>query len=142
MYKISNSQHGAQEYNLIRLYKIVIRPILDYGCAIYGDASKTTLGKLDSIQHKILCKALGVIRLSSKTFVNVETNTMPLQIRRTAFTLKLSQSNLDRQIPILDNKRRSTLNIRRFKTLNFLNMNNLYYNLLTTKDINKILKHT
>ena len=35
---------------LIKLYKRVIRPILDYGCSAYDDASKPNLAKLEKLQ--------------------------------------------------------------------------------------------
>lgn len=126
---------------LINLYKSILRPVIEYGCSVYTDASKTTLAKLDRTQHKILCKALGVIRLSRKANVNVESNTMPLGIRRLAYVLKFSQSNLDRPIPIYDRKRRNNLNKRRFKTLSSIGMSDLFNSTISNNDISKLCLH-
>ena len=97
--------HGVKHHLLVKLYKSVVRPIFDYGCSAYADASISQLAKLDILQHRTLCKALGVMRLSHRASVNIEAHTVPLHIGRKAYILKYSRHN--------DISRNSPLNLRK-----------------------------
>lgn len=140
LYKISSSITGARQNYVVKLYKSVVRPILDYGCSIYADASKTNLAKLDSLQHRILCRALGVSRLSHKTNVNVEANTSPLHIRRYVFILThktiIRNSNI-----VTAQKRRNTLTSRRYKILSKIKRKELSNSNISTQDSKIMCKH-
>ena len=89
--KLSNTVSGIKKHLLVKLDKSVIWPIFDYSCSVYTDASKTNLPKLDKLQHYLLCKTLGVSRVSSKINVNVESYTFPYYIRRIYYTLKYGE---------------------------------------------------
>ena len=78
MTKLNNGV--SQEY-LITMYKTLIRPVLEYASEIWGDATKSTKIKLDSIQHKSITYALGVNRLSHRRDMNYEARILPLEYR-------------------------------------------------------------
>ncbi len=42
---------GVSPDTFVYLYKVYIRPILEYGSEVWGDASRHTLARLDSVQH-------------------------------------------------------------------------------------------
>ena len=49
---LSHNNWGADRVSLLRLYKALIRSKLDYGCQLYGSASKQELGKLEPIHNE------------------------------------------------------------------------------------------
>ena len=58
-------QHwGADQESLMRVYRIIIRPKLDYGSAVYGSADKARLGSLETIQSDAIRIATGAFRTS------------------------------------------------------------------------------
>ena len=59
----------------------MIRPVIEYGSEVWGDACNTTMNKLDSIEHKALTTALGVPIYSKRSEVNIEAGVVPLRIR-------------------------------------------------------------
>ncbi|MCU7859181.1 MAG: endonuclease/exonuclease/phosphatase family protein, partial [Candidatus Thiodiazotropha sp. (ex Lucinoma kastoroae)] len=79
---IGKHHNGLNQKYMITLYKSFVRPVLEYASEIWGDASKTNLAKLNSIQHKALTSCLGVNRLAHKKDVNYEACVLPLQLRR------------------------------------------------------------
>ncbi len=48
------SEWGADRSGLKAIYIGLIRSVMDYGCVVYGSASKTLLKKLDVIQAQAL----------------------------------------------------------------------------------------
>ena len=68
------------------LYRAIVRSKLDYGCIVYGTASKTNLRQLDSIHNTGLRLALGAFGTSPVSSLYTEANEAPLEERR----LKLS----------------------------------------------------
>lgn len=66
----------------------LMRAVVDDGCTVYqSQPSKPSLKKLDVIQYQALrlcCGALGTTPVSA---LQLETNDMPLEIRRKQFTL-------------------------------------------------------
>ena len=65
----------------IIIYKTVIRPVIEYASEVYGDVSNTNKKKLESIEHRAICTALGVNITSKKMEVNLEAKIEPLKIR-------------------------------------------------------------
>ena len=79
---------GADQSTLLHLYRALIRSKLDYGCMVYGSASKTYIKQLDTIQNQALRLCLGAFKSSPVTSLHAEANEMPLQYRRQKLTLQ------------------------------------------------------
>ena len=50
---VGHTDWGADRKTLLCLYRSLVRCKLDYGCIVYGAASKYTLQKLDPIHHQV-----------------------------------------------------------------------------------------
>ena len=61
---------------------------MDYGCLVYGSASKTALAKLDPVHNQCLHLSLGVFRSSPVESLYVEAHEPPLEIRRKKLALQ------------------------------------------------------
>ena len=48
---LSRKEWGADQTTLLKLYRSLVRSKLDYGCLVYGSASKTALAKLDPVHN-------------------------------------------------------------------------------------------
>ena len=58
-------QNGVQIKQLcLKLYRSLITSKLDYGCIVYGSASKTALVKLNPVHNQGLRLSLGAFRSS------------------------------------------------------------------------------
>ena len=79
---LSRTEWGADRTTLLKLYRSLVRSKLDYGCIVYGSASKTALAKLDPVHHQGLPPSLGAFRSSPVESFYVETHEPPLEIRR------------------------------------------------------------
>ncbi|KAJ8931947.1 hypothetical protein NQ314_015099 [Rhamnusium bicolor] len=84
---LSSLNWGCDRDTLIKLYKTLLLPRIDYGCIIYGAARKSKLRKLDTIQGNALRLALGAFRTSPLQSLNCEASVPPLSIRRRQFLL-------------------------------------------------------
>ena len=56
---LSRTEWGADQTTLLKLYRSLVRSKLDYGCLVYGSASKTALAKLDPVHDQCLRLSLG-----------------------------------------------------------------------------------
>ena len=54
LYPLLNKKSHLNPKNKIILYKTVIRPILLYGCNVWGKAAKTHIKKIQVVQNKAL----------------------------------------------------------------------------------------
>ena len=61
---------------------------MDYGCLVYGSASKTALTKLDPVHKQGLRLSLGAFRSSPVESLYVEAHEPPLEIRREKLALQ------------------------------------------------------
>ena len=61
---------------------------MDYGCLVYGSASKTALAKLDPVHNQGLRLSLGAFRSSPVESLYVEAREPPLEIRREKLALQ------------------------------------------------------
>ena len=59
---LSRTEWGADQATLLKLYRSLVRSKLDYGCIVYGSASKTALAKLDPVHNQGLRLSLGEFR--------------------------------------------------------------------------------
>ena len=85
---LSRTEWGADQTTLLKLYHSLDRSKLDYGCLVYGSASKTELAKLDPVHNQGLCLSLGAFRSSPVEGLFVEAHEPPLEIRREKLALQ------------------------------------------------------
>ena len=91
---ISGCDWGSDSPTLVRLYKAIIRPVLEYGCEAFDSASKSVKSGLDSVQYQALKIATGAIRGTSLRDLQVECGDPPLHLRRKYLT-RCFKANLD-----------------------------------------------
>ena len=77
----------ADQTNLLKLYRSLVRSKLDYGCIVYGSASKTALAKLFPVHNEGLRLSLGAFCSSPVESLYVEAHEPPLEIRREKLAL-------------------------------------------------------
>ena len=75
---------------LLRVYRALIRSKLDYGCQVYGTASKSVLAKLDTVHHQGLRICLGAFRTSPVLSLYAEAYEPCLSDRRSMLMLQLA----------------------------------------------------
>lgn len=85
---ISGHQWGADRVILLKLYKAIVRSIMDYGSIFYMTASRTLLDKLNKIQNTCLRIALGARKTSPILSLEVESHVPPLFIHRNSVLMK------------------------------------------------------
>ena len=85
---LSRTEWGADRTSLLKLYRSLVRSKLDYGCVVYGSASKTALAKLDPAHNQGLRLSLGAYRSSPVESLYVEAHEPPLEIRREKLALQ------------------------------------------------------
>ena len=61
---LSGTSWGADRSCLLRLYKALVRSVLDYGCIVYGSAAPSSLRRLNSIHHAGIRISTGAFRTS------------------------------------------------------------------------------
>ena len=71
-----------------RVYRLVIRPKLDYGCIVYGAASETQLKSLSAILHEAMRLAIGAFRSTPIENFYILTNEPALRYRRKELLLR------------------------------------------------------
>ena len=125
--RVTNSSYGARHDRIILLYKICVRPVVEYACVIWNDASeylKTAL--IDNIQHRVLARAMGVRRATSREALEVETGVEPLEMRRKMLTArtyakliarssriaKVLEQHKQKAVPILHSRINSSFALR------------------------------
>ncbi len=79
---VGHTDWGADKKTLLRLYRALIRPKLDYGSIVYGSAPEYALKLLDPIHHQGLRIALGAFRTSPVKSLYVEADETSLTHRR------------------------------------------------------------
>ena len=77
---------GADPEVLLLTYKSIILSIIDYGCSVYGNASRSTLKILDKIQFAALRVCIGCMRSTPTKNILVEAGQLPLKLRRQMIT--------------------------------------------------------
>ena len=73
---------------LLNIYRSITRAKIDYGCQVYGSATKTALKILDPIHHKALRLCLGAFRTSPCESLYVEAQEPSLTDRRKLLLLQ------------------------------------------------------
>ena len=85
---LSRTEWGADRTTLLKLNRSLIRSKLDYGCIVYGSASKTAFAKLDPAHNQGLRLSLGAFCSSPVESLYVEAHEPPLEIRREKLALQ------------------------------------------------------
>lgn len=73
---------GASRNGLRKINIALIRSVLDYGCFIYGRASKTALQKIEVVQAQALRICSGAYKTTPIAALHVEMGEVPLRLRR------------------------------------------------------------
>ena len=90
---------------MLLIYQAMIRSSLDYGCFVYGSASKSVLARLNVLQARALRLCFGAFRASSVPALLIEMGEMPLWLKRLKFGLqywgktKWVSSNFSSKVP-------------------------------------------
>ena len=79
---------GADRATLLRLYKAIVLPIIEYGALVYAGGNEKALLSLEAAQNSFLRIALGVMKTSPVSALQVESNIPPLSIRRRELSLR------------------------------------------------------
>jgi ribonuclease HI len=79
---VSHQHWGADRVMLLRLYKSLVRSVMDYGCIFYDSSSKTNLKSLDPVQNRCLRIAIGARKTTPVLSLEVEADILPLDIHR------------------------------------------------------------
>ena len=82
MKAISNHHWGADRDTLDKIYKSLVRSLIDYGSMFYSTASATNLNTLNKIQNNCLRLILGARKTSPIISLEVESHIPPLHIHR------------------------------------------------------------
>ena len=85
---MTSTPWGADRATLLRLYKSLVLPIIEYGAVVYAGGCKTALKSLDTIQNTFIRIALGVMKTSPIAALQTEANIPPLSVRRMELTLR------------------------------------------------------
>jgi hypothetical protein len=79
---------GESAERNLTIYKSHIRPLLEYGSPVWGNASKTQLDKLERVQSWCLSRILGISRRSDREDVRKYCDLQSLEERREYTLLK------------------------------------------------------
>ena len=79
---LTSFKWGADEHVMLHVYRLVLRPKIDYGCIIYGSASTAVLNKVESIQSEALRITSGAFKSSPVKSLQILLNETSLEDRR------------------------------------------------------------
>ena len=91
---LSRKSNNIHQSDMLNLYKLFIRPVLEYGSEIWGKMNQGYCKKLDSIQHRCIAISLGVNRLSPLNDTCYEGKMLPLKQRRDIKIIKTWKKKL------------------------------------------------
>ncbi|GBO21011.1 hypothetical protein AVEN_136294-1, partial [Araneus ventricosus] len=84
---LSNTSWGADRSCLLRVYRSIIRSMIDYGSVVYGSARPSYLKRLDYVHHQALRLSLGAFRTSPIPSLYAEAFEPSLSSRRDKLSL-------------------------------------------------------
>ena len=84
---LSHKTWGADRISLLRLYNMLVKPKLEYGCEAYAAACKSLLKTLEPIQNRAIRIATGAYRSSPAISLCAESGIKPLSYSRDQKTL-------------------------------------------------------
>ena len=85
---ITGTPAGADRSTLLRLYKAIVLPIIEYGSIVYAGGKQSSLVKLEAVQNNFIRLSLGVMKTSPIPSLQVEANIPPLLIRQIDLTMR------------------------------------------------------
>ncbi|WP_143558918.1 reverse transcriptase domain-containing protein, partial [Solemya velum gill symbiont] len=85
---LANTSWGSDRDTLLHVYRAIIRSKLDYGIQVYGNARKTYLRRLRTVQHSALRICLGAFPTSPVESLYTAANDPPLIHRQLHLSLK------------------------------------------------------
>ena len=85
---VAGKSYGADRTILLRMYKSLIRPILEYSSFIIDGPDNSKVASLETIQNAALRIASGALRTSPVRALQVDTNVPPLTVRRKELLLR------------------------------------------------------
>ena len=85
---ISRTSWGSDRTTMLRVYRAIIRSKLDYGCFLYGTASRSSLQLLDSIHNAAIRLCTGAYRSSPVASIYADSGEMSLSLRRDQLLLQ------------------------------------------------------
>ena len=85
---LGNTEWGADQKVMLRLYRSLVRSKLDYGCIVYGSACKSYLQMLDPVHNQGLRLCLGAFRISPVESLYVDAHEPCLGPRRAKLSLQ------------------------------------------------------
>ncbi len=85
---VAHRNWGADRKHLKLLYGSLIRSKIDYGAVLYDSAKKLELQKLNTVQNSAIRLITGVMYTSPIPSMHVESNVLPLNLRRITLCLK------------------------------------------------------
>ena len=85
---ITGTFGGADRATLLRLYRSIVLPIIEYGAVVYAGGTEKTLQSLEAAQNSFVRIALGAMKTSPIAALQVESNVPPLSIRRRELSLR------------------------------------------------------
>lgn len=87
--------------NKLLLYKSMIRPILTYGCMIFGSAAKIHIEKMQVFQNKLLRRFVQATRYIRNDVIHNDLNIKPLYHEFKKLTIKFHRDCLSNPNPAL-----------------------------------------
>ena len=100
---LTHKRWGADRTTLLRLYIMLIKPKLDYGCEVYSSACKSLLDKLDPVQSRAVRVATGAFKSSPVVSLLSESGIKPLVTYRNIKILNyLARIMVNRNHPLYD----------------------------------------
>ena len=75
---VSTEEWGADTEVLMRLYKAIIRPKVDYGNIVYGAASEAVIKQLNGVLNEAMKISTGAFKSKPVKSLNILTNEMEL----------------------------------------------------------------
>ena len=125
LHVIAHKDWGLDQHTLLKLYRILIRSKIDYGCLIKGAARKSYFKSLQTVHHERLRLVLGAFRTSPVESLCSKAYKSPLKLRFTKeafiFSAKICAINLALKLVSTSNKEK------------FIQTPFLFYNLLKTQ---------
>lgn len=77
---------GAHRESLLRIYQVLIRSKMAFGCMVYGSAKQSILKQLEPIQNSAIRIATGAFRTSPANSLHCESSQLPLKYRRNSLS--------------------------------------------------------
>jgi ribonuclease HI len=103
---LTGHQWGASKTALLKIYRTLIRPRLEYGSELFFTATKKSLQKIETIQNTCLRIATGAMKGTSTDALLQECGELPIALRRKRSTLryigKIKTSNINPAKEILE----------------------------------------